>query len=76
MTARLTFMLVANRIDLIPNSGFTPLTWLLAGTLMARRVNVPAEDSAAAPATHQAGGSLRYNRFAPTSSQVASDGSI
>ena len=76
VTAGLTFMLVANMIDLIPNSGLTPLTWLLAGTLMARRVNVPAEDSVAAPATHQAGGSLRYTRFAPTSSRVVSDGSI
>ena len=76
VTTGLTFMLVANMIDLIPNSGLTPLTWLLAGTLMARRISVPTEGSITAPATHRAGGSLRYTRFAPTSSRVASDGSI
>ncbi|MFZ3583936.1 hypothetical protein ACOI1H_17440 [Loktanella sp. DJP18] len=32
----LTLMLTANLIDLIPNSGLTPLTWMLGGTLLAR----------------------------------------
>ncbi|MCK0093980.1 O-antigen ligase family protein [Yoonia sp. F2084L] len=32
----LCLILVANLIDLIPNSGLTPLTWLLAGALLGR----------------------------------------
>lgn len=32
----LTLMLTANLIDLMPNSGLTPLTWMLAGALTGR----------------------------------------
>lgn len=35
-TAILSIMLAANMIDLIPNSGQTPITWLLAGALWGR----------------------------------------
>lgn len=36
-TAAITVVLVANGIDLIPNAGIQPLTWLLAGALWGRQ---------------------------------------
>lgn len=35
-TAVLSIMLAANMVDLIPNSGLTPLTWLISGALWGR----------------------------------------
>lgn len=35
-TSGLTLVLVANLIDLLPNSGLTPITWIVAGALAGR----------------------------------------
>jgi hypothetical protein len=35
-TSLLTLVLVANMVDLIPNSGQTPITWMIAGALLGR----------------------------------------
>jgi len=35
-TSALCLVLAANLVDLIPNSGLTPLTWLMAGALLGR----------------------------------------
>lgn len=45
--AALTFLLAINIVDLLPNSGLTPLTWLIAGALIgqaSRRRQVPTLD--------------------------------
>lgn len=70
VTGGLALMLVANMIDLIPNSGLTPLTWMLAGTLMARRVtaSVPAGKIEPGPSS---GLSSRHTRFPVTRPQGA-----
>ncbi len=54
VTVGLTLMLAANLIDLIPNSGLVPVTWLLAGSLAGRlewqgRAVPEAEGAAAGP---------------------------
>ncbi len=36
ITAGLMLMLAANMVDLIPNDGLTPLTWLISGALLGR----------------------------------------
>lgn len=43
-TAILSIILAANMIDLIPNSGQTPITWLIAGALWGRLEYKPNED--------------------------------
>lgn len=50
-TALLSVVLVANLVDLIPNSGQTPITWLMAGALLGRvelgRLGAPSETAQA-----------------------------
>lgn len=46
-TAGLALVLAANLVDLIPNSGLSPVTWMLAGALSAYR---PQHDAAPHPA--------------------------
>ncbi|MEM6889086.1 MAG: hypothetical protein AAF636_13210 [Pseudomonadota bacterium] len=36
VTGTLSIVLVANLLDLLPNSGLTPVTWLLAGSIVGR----------------------------------------
>ena len=52
-TAVLALIMAANLIDLIPNSGMMPITWLLAGALWGRleivRAEAPQDAPAAAP---------------------------
>ena len=40
-TAILALLLAANLVDLLPNAGLTPLTWILAGALWGRLEHVP-----------------------------------
>lgn len=58
-TSGLSLVLVANLIDMIPNSGISPVTWLLAGALFGRlevatAQSAPEPSSAAAPARGRA----------------------
>ncbi|MGB0911955.1 MAG: hypothetical protein ACPGSW_00120 [Phaeobacter italicus] len=49
-TAILSVLLAGNMIDLIPNSGITPITWLIAGALWGRlEVGDHTEDPSGAP---------------------------
>jgi len=52
-TAGLSLVLVANFVDLIPNAGMTPLTWLIVGALVGHieyaRARTPAAQAAVAP---------------------------
>ena len=49
-TAGLSLVLMANAIDLIPNSGQTPITWLIAGALLGRlEFERAAQNKAVAP---------------------------
>lgn len=43
--AGLSLALAANLLDLIPNSGLTPLTWIMAGSLAGRLERVPSQHS-------------------------------
>jgi hypothetical protein len=45
----LALILAANLIDLIPNSGLTPLTWLIAGALTGALARAPAKAPIGAP---------------------------
>ncbi len=49
-TAGLCVALAANVFDLIPNSGLTPVTWLIAGSLMAAAVSTPTAIAPTPPA--------------------------
>ena len=61
----LALILAANLIDLIPNSGLTPLTWIIAGALWGRlelgRLETKAETGAAMVSNPMTAG---YNRTA------------
>lgn len=63
-TSGLAVVLAANLLDLLPNSGLTPLTWLMAGALAGRLEVRTAEDPQAegrpVPATRT--GALPYRR--------------
>lgn len=48
-TSALALILMLNHIDMIPNSGLTPITWLIAGSLMGRAEALAASRTAAAP---------------------------
>lgn len=55
-TAVLSVVLAANMIDLIPNSGQTPITWLIAGALWGRLeygVGKPGEDTGDPPPSQE-----------------------
>lgn len=61
-TAGLSMVMAANLFDLLPNSGVTPITWLLSGAIWARLayVHVDSDDKeAAAPPDPRA---IRYAR--------------
>ena len=62
-TAGLCMVMAANLFDLLPNSGMTPITWLLCGSLWARLVyvNVPSDDRAEAAEPENAN-AIRYAR--------------
>jgi hypothetical protein len=75
VTTGLSFILVANLIDLIPNSGLTPLTWMVAGTLMAR-VRMAAVEPVVAPDEDRAHAGTRYTRFATHRSRGGSMSAI
>jgi hypothetical protein len=53
-TSALTLILSLNLIDLLPNSGLTPITWLVAGSLLGRAEQVLAERSSRLSQRHQA----------------------
>ena len=76
VTAGLTFILLANMIDLIPNSGLTPLTWMLAGTLMARRVRVAVVEPETALDHDRAYAGPQYTRFATSRSRGSAASAI
>ena len=58
-TAVLALVLTGNLIDLIPNAGLTPVTWLLAGSLIGQLERRTAEVTASAPT----GGTRRRMRL-------------
>ena len=64
-TAILSLVLAGNLIDLIPNAGLTPVTWMIAGALAGRlelrRAETPTESTADAPDTRSTG--IRFTRF-------------
>jgi len=62
-TAGLALVLAANLVDLIPNSGLTPLTWLIAGALSAR-VRQEATETAPSPKKRRRQGSARIDATA------------
>jgi hypothetical protein len=54
-TAALALILAVNLIDLLPNSGLTPITWLLAGALAGRLEWSPAAAAVPGAAATAAG---------------------
>lgn len=70
----LAVVLAGNLIDLLPNSGLTPLTWLMAGALAGRLETRTADaPEAAAEATSVRPHHLPYRRF-PAAPPAASRG--
>lgn len=64
-TSALCVVLAGNMMDLIPNAGLTPLTWLMAGALLGR-LEVRGQALAEAPETAPARGrGPRYSRPRP-----------
>lgn len=57
VTAALCLILAANMVDMIPNSGRSPITWLIVGALLGRleigRVSAPSTAPSAATGTRQ-----------------------
>ncbi len=67
-TSGLALVLAANLLDLIPNSGLTPITWLMAGALLGRLElqNLGAQVSQPAPLTpNNPAATSRYSRPRP-----------
>jgi hypothetical protein len=64
-TSTLSVVLVANLIDLIPNTGMSPVTWMLAGALIGRleRRSSPTEDTEADPIRLEPHARSGYTRF-------------
>lgn len=71
----LCLMLTANMIDLIPNSGLTPVTWMMAGALLGRfeRRGAEAAPEAAASA-RRSPASSRAGSHAPAARETGSRG--
>lgn len=67
ITVTLALALIVNLIDLLPNAGISPLTWMITGALIGRnevRARDPEEE--AAPATDTPRSGIRYARdFGP-----------
>lgn len=67
----IALLLAANMIDLVPNSGMTVITWLLAGSLAGRleleRAGATISTTEKQEATPQLRGALAYTRFSPMS---------
>jgi hypothetical protein len=65
-TAGLAVVLAGNLIDLIPNAGLTPVTWMIAGALVGRiefgRISEATKEPDRAPTS----AGSRYTRFGPT----------
>ena len=66
-TSGLAVVLAANLLDLLPNSGLTPITWLMAGALAGRLETRTADapEAEAAPAAPGRPGALPYRRHFP-----------
>jgi hypothetical protein len=67
ITVTLALALIVNLIDLLPNAGISPLTWMITGALIGRNeVRARAPEEEAAPATDTPRGGIRYARdFGP-----------
>ncbi|SFR19230.1 hypothetical protein [Poseidonocella sedimentorum] len=72
-TAGLCLVLAANLVDLLPNAGLTPLTWLLAGALIGRveLARVQPDDAMPAPVSLRAG--RRWRGGAPAAPDASPD---
>ncbi|MGI1662018.1 hypothetical protein ACRDNQ_07245 [Palleronia sp. KMU-117] len=66
-TAGLAVVLAGNLIDLIPNAGLTPLTWMIAGALIGRVEHGRIVEKAKASWTADDMQVVRYSRFGPES---------
>ena len=66
-TSGLSIVLAANLVDLIPNAGLTPVTWMIAGALIGRleRQSADDEDTALATEPIPADRRSKYSRFSP-----------
>lgn len=65
-SAATALILAANLVDLLPNAGLTPLSWLLAGSLIGRlEYRVSALPAAPSEAAKSAGSSSREGFFSP-----------
>lgn len=70
VTSSLALMLAANLLDLIPNSGLSPVTWLMAGALMGRieLAKIPLSDETA-PVGVEVVDTSRYSRGRPAKAE-------
>ncbi len=68
-TAGLAVVLAGNLIDLIPNAGLTPVTWLMAGALVGRIEFGRISEAAAEAHQERIPSTSRYTRFGPTESR-------
>lgn len=74
-TSVMCVMLAANTIDLLPNAGLTPLTWIMAGSLMGRLEFAKADlDEKADGPEPLRGRSSRYRRAQDKPDKVAPPG--
>ena len=66
VTVGLSIVLAANLIDLIPNSGMSVITWIMAGSLIGRlEQRAPVSSPEDQPVVEPEKPSLQYSRFAP-----------
>lgn len=70
-TSGLCLVLVANLIDLLPNAGITPLTWIMAGALMGRLELQTIQKTSATAADPEQERRLRYSRATDTAIPAA-----
>ena len=70
-TSGLALVLVANLIDMIPNSGISPVTWLLAGALFGRLEVATARSPATASGTVERSEPMRGRPPQPAAASLA-----
>lgn len=70
-TSVMALLLTGNLIDLIPNAGLTPVTWMLAGALMGALEHRASENEVAGAPAQPARGAMRFTRFGGDQSTAA-----